>query len=116
MQYILDSKDCKNNAVDFTKPISKKFRPAIPKIVEHYILYLESAIILEERRVLIDLSLCNVSENIKYIRTVINGLFDIWRSTRLTKTNDEGWLRSNVYSFIWDRAFLFDDTFYIKRH
>lgn len=57
----------------------------------------------------------NVSENIKYIRTAINGLFDVWRSERLTKTNDEGWLRSNLYSFLWDRAFLFDNTFYVKR-
>lgn len=132
LRYILDSNDCKDSVVDFTKPISRKFRPAIPKIVEHYKFDLESAITLEERRVLIDLSLCrnshdeekflsslfktsNVSENIKYIRTVINGLFDVWRSARLTKTNDEEWLRSNLYSFLWDRAFLFDNTFYVKR-
>jgi hypothetical protein len=86
---------------------------------------------LEERRILLDLALCrnsddegellssifktsDVSENIKYLRTAINGLFDIWRSGRLNHNNDEGWLRSNLYSFIWDRAFLFDQTFYVK--
>lgn len=132
LRYILDSKDCKDNVVDFTKPISKKIRPVISKIVEHYKFHLESAIILEERRILIDLSLyrnsddeeeflsslfktSNVSENIKNIRTTINGLFDVWRSERLTKTNDEGWLRSNLYSFLWDQAFIFDDIFYVKR-
>ncbi|EIE89934.1 hypothetical protein G6F47_001311 [Rhizopus delemar] len=113
-------------------PTSKNFKPAIPKIMNHYNFSLASAITLEERRILIDLSLCrtikdeekllsslfqknNVSENIKYLRAAINGLFDIWRSKRLNDTNNEGWLRSNLYSFIWDRAFLFDETFYVKR-
>ena len=53
--------------------------------------------------------------NINYQRTAINGLLAIWRSKRLNDANDEGWLWLNLYSFIWDRAFLFDNTFYVKR-
>ncbi|KAI8636380.1 hypothetical protein BD408DRAFT_437949 [Parasitella parasitica] len=47
LRYIVDSKDCKDNVVDFTKHISKKkIKPAISKIVEHYKFDLESAITL----------------------------------------------------------------------
>ncbi|KAG1144100.1 hypothetical protein G6F37_001511 [Rhizopus arrhizus] len=56
-----------------------------------------------------------LTHSVKYLRVVINGLFDLWRSKRLNDSNDEGWLRSNFYSFIWDRAFLFDETFFVKR-
>jgi hypothetical protein len=69
----------------------------MPKIIEHYRFHLESAITLDEQQILIDLSSCrnsgdeeellgslfktsDVSENIKYTRTAINGLFDLWRS------------------------------------
>ncbi|GAA5800663.1 hypothetical protein HPULCUR_006099 [Helicostylum pulchrum] len=132
LELIIESGDCKNGVLDFTKPISKKFKSAIPLIISYCKFNLTAAITLEERRILIDLNLCctgedeekllnslfkksNLSENIKYLRTAINGLFDIWQSKRLNDSNDEGWLRSNLYSFIWDRAFLFDDTFYVKR-
>ncbi|KAG1408602.1 hypothetical protein G6F58_009468 [Rhizopus delemar] len=129
----MNNSSCKNNVVDFTKPIPRAFRKAVPGIVTHYKFYLESAITLPERRILVDLSLCkdeneqekllnilftqtnSMTENIKYLRVAINGLFDLWRSKRLNDSNDEGWLRSNFYSFIWDRAFLFDETFFVKR-
>ncbi|CEJ02189.1 hypothetical protein RMCBS344292_16202 [Rhizopus microsporus] len=133
LKYIMNSSSCKNNVVDFTKSIPRTFRKAVPGIVTHYKFYLESAITLLERRILVDLSLCkdeneqekllntlftqtnSITENIKYLRVAINGLFDLWRSKRLNDSNDEGWLRSNFYSFIWDRAFLFDETFFVKR-
>ncbi|KAG1322993.1 hypothetical protein G6F62_009920 [Rhizopus arrhizus] len=133
LKYIMNNSSCKNNVVDFTKPIPRTFRKAVPGIVTHYKFYLESAITLLERRILVDLSLCkdeneqekllnilftqtnSMTENIKYLRVAINGLFDLWRSKRLNDSNNEGWLRSNFYSFIWDRAFLFDETFFVKR-
>ncbi|KAI8138754.1 hypothetical protein BJV82DRAFT_629506 [Fennellomyces sp. T-0311] len=132
MQRMLKSKVCRNGVIDFTKSITARFRPALPKITKHYKFLLEAAVTLEERRVLMNLSRCKTlgdeeqliqslfsnssqSENVKYLRTAINCLFDIWRSKRLEARNDEGWLRSNVYSNIWDRAFLFDDYFYVKR-
>jgi hypothetical protein len=128
----MNSNDCKDNILDFTKPISKRFKKVIPGIITHYKFSLESAITLQERRVLVDLSLCSdesgqekllrvlfetnsMTENMKYLRTAINGMFDLWRSKQLNDTYDEGWLRSNLYSFVWDRAFLFDETFYVKR-
>ena len=63
LQCIINSKDCKDKIVDFTKPIAKRFKPAIPKIVEHYNFSLASAITLEERRILIDLSLCRIIDD-----------------------------------------------------
>ncbi|KAI9266620.1 hypothetical protein BDA99DRAFT_558678 [Phascolomyces articulosus] len=86
----------KQCVVDFTKSITRRFQ-----------LKLQSAIILEERRVLMDLSVCksvsddqllqelfqaktDTTENIKYLHSAINGLFDAWRSKRLQDTNDEG--------------------------
>ncbi|KAI7905685.1 uncharacterized protein BX663DRAFT_484161 [Cokeromyces recurvatus] len=100
LKCIINSKDCKENIIDFTKPISRMYKSVIPMIISHYNFSLTSAVTLEERRILIDLGLChtlddeekllrslfennNVSENIKHLRTAINGLFDIWRSKRL---------------------------------
>lgn len=124
--------DCKANIVDFTKSISKKYRPEIPKIISHYNFSLTSAVSLEEQRSLIDLGLCrtpddeekllhslfeknDVSENIKYLRTGINGLFDIWGtkySMMLTMTVGYGPISTVSYG---TEQFYLTNTFYVKR-
>lgn len=54
---ICNSNDCKKGVVNFTKPISKKFKPVVPVIARYDQFGLKSAITLEERRVLIDMTL-----------------------------------------------------------
>lgn len=119
--------------VGFTKPLSKKFRPTILLIIAHYQFGLQSAITLEERRVLVKLTLCsctadrdrllgsllseaNISKNVVYFRTGMNAFVDFINASRqLMDEDEEHRVRYNLYSFIWDRAFSLDSTFDLGR-
>ncbi|KAG2225166.1 hypothetical protein INT45_009495 [Circinella minor] len=119
--------------LNLTKSIGKRYQPYINTARAYYKLDQDTLITSEERRVLINISYAksddqlktiikdlymqdDLSENINYIRAACQHLLDLWRSKRLNDHgNNEGWLRSNVYSMLWDRAFLFHDQFYIKR-
>lgn len=109
-----------------------RFRDGLKDIRSHFSIPLQPMVTLEERRALLDFAGCtsdddvdnllqemftrrNTTSNIQYIRSAIDGLQSLWKSNRLRSKNDEGWYRQNVYSYMWDRLFLHNDTFYTKR-
>lgn len=112
--------------------IPYRFRGGVKDISAYFSIPLKPMVTLDEWRALLDFAKCksgddvddllaemfakrNITGNLAYIRSAIDGLQALWKSNRLRSSNDEGWFRQNVYSYIWDRLFLHNDIFYTKR-
>lgn len=113
--------------------VPARFLAYVASIKEHYKTSLKAAVTLGERQILSSFEACKneedvpallaelfgrkeVSDNEAYLRSIIDGLQNLWRSKRLeSMTNHEGWRRLNLYAVLWDRLFLPQDHFYVKR-
>lgn len=113
--------------------IPKRYADCIPDMRNYYKIKLQAAVTLGERQILVSFAKCRtekdvrllladlflrdqVTDNEAYLRSAIDMLNQVWLSKRLqSMSNDEGWMRQNLYAGIWDRLFLARDLFYTKR-
>ncbi|KAG2217506.1 hypothetical protein INT45_001793 [Circinella minor] len=129
---LLIDKYGENGVLDLTKTkLPNRYQKVLPAIKKHYRMGLTATATLEERRVLKAFAACksssdieellgklytgsSVNNNLRYLRTAISSLNDLWLSKELLDKN-EGWMRQNLYSTIFDRLFLFHPHFITKR-
>lgn len=54
----------------------------------------------------------NLDPMCNYIRLALSSAEDLWTTKQLLNINhNESWFRTDVYSFVWDKVFLNDDSY-----